>query len=83
MIKDLDLALAWAKTKPSIRLDIKLDIVCAWEVLAIYPPGATSPRWCIWQTRKGGLQVDDLVKQEYRLPYTTVAAALRFIGSKL
>jgi hypothetical protein len=82
-LRDLNAALTWAETKAEVRLHIKLDCVCMSEIIEIYPPGASLPRWCLWRTHEGRLQVDDLEMDEFALPYPTVDMALRFIASTL
>lgn len=82
-LRDLETALAWAEHRSDVRLHIKLDCICNCEVIEIYPSGALFPRWCIWQTQEGRLQVDDLDRSEFALPYPIIDMALRFIGSKL
>ena len=82
-LRDLSAALAWVETQSEVRLHIKLDCVCMSEIIEIHPPGASLPRWCIWRTHEGRLQVDDLETDEFALPYPTVDMALRFIASAL
>ena len=82
-IRDLDTALTWGKSQSAVRLRIKLDCVCIAEVIEIYPLSCLFPRWCIWQTYEGRLQVDDLTRNEYALPYPIIDMALRFIASTL
>jgi hypothetical protein len=79
--RDLRSALTWAETKPDVRLHITSDGVSG--VIEIYPPGSSCPRWCVWQTHDGRLQLDDLAMNEFALPYPTIDMALRFISSKL
>ena len=79
--RDLRSAATWAKSKPDIRLQVTSDRVSG--IIEIYPPGSTSPRWCLWQTKDGRLQLDDLTIDEFALPYPTIDMALRFIASKL
>jgi hypothetical protein len=83
LLRDLHMAIAWAKSIPSVRLNIMLDHEDIAEVIEIYPPSFTSPRWLIWNTFFGSLRVDDLSKAEFGLPYLTVGEALRFIESTL
>jgi hypothetical protein len=80
-VRDLEAALTWASHRSDIRLHIRLDCVCSPEVIEVYPQGALFPRWCIWQTHEGRLQVDDLVRNEFALPYPIIDMALRFIAS--
>jgi hypothetical protein len=82
-LRDLLVALAWAERIPTVRLHIMLDHPDIAEVIEIYPPLFTSPRWFIWNTFDGRLRVDDLAKAQFGLPYFTVDSALRFIESFL
>jgi hypothetical protein len=79
--RDLCSAATWAKTKPDVRLEVTSDGVSG--IIKIYPHGSTNPRWCLWQTNDGRLQLDDLTMNEFALPYPTIDMALRFIASKL
>jgi hypothetical protein len=78
--RDLYVALAWAKARPDLRMRITLHGVRG--IIEIYPPGSSRPRWCMWQTQDGRLQLDDLTMNEFALPYPTIDMALRFIASK-
>jgi hypothetical protein len=60
--RDLRSAATWAKTKPDVRLQVTSDGVSG--IIEIYPKGSTSPRWCLWQTNDGRLQLDDLTMNE-------------------
>jgi len=82
-IRDLQVALSWAERIPTVRLHIMLDHPDIAEVIEIYPPLFTSPRWFIWNTFDGRLRVDDLAKAQFGLPHLTVDTALRFIESTL
>ncbi len=66
-----------------MRFRIMLDHPTIAEVIEIYPPLSSSPRWFIWNTFDGHLRVDDLARALFRLPYFTVDTALRFIESTL
>jgi hypothetical protein len=80
-LRDLRAALAWAESRPGVRLHIMSDHPDIIEVIEIYPPAYSSPRWLLWNTSEGRLRVGDLTKGEFDLPYPTLEAALRFIGS--
>jgi hypothetical protein len=82
-LRDLQVALAWAERISTVRLHIMLDHPDCAEVIEIYPPLFTSPRWLIWNTFDGRLRVDDLATAQFGLPYFTVGSALRFIESTL
>ena len=56
--RELCSAATWAKTKPDVRLEVTSDGVSG--IIEIYPHGSTNPRWCLWQTNDGRLQLDDL-----------------------
>ena len=80
-LRDLIAVCTWAETK-SVRMHV------TWHthingVIEIFPWESPWPRWCMWQSPDGRLQLDDLVMSEFALPYPTVAMALRFIESKL
>jgi hypothetical protein len=79
--RDLLSAAIWAKSRPDVRLEVTADGVSG--IIEIYPQGAASPRWCLWQTNDGRLQLDDLTMNQFALPYPTLDMALRFIASKL
>jgi hypothetical protein len=83
LLRDLLLATAWAASRPSLQLRIVLGYRDISEVIEIYPPTFASPRWLLWNTFEGRLQVDDLAKVEFGLPYLTVSTALGFIDSEL
>jgi hypothetical protein len=82
-LRDLHLALAWAASRPAVHLQIRLDQVGVTEVLEVSPRRAQTPRWRIWRTYEGKLQVDDLAEAAFGLPYLTVATALEFITTQL
>jgi hypothetical protein len=82
-LPDLVLALTWAQSRPDVRLDIVLDHPSVSEVIEISPSGSRSARWFIWRTHEGRLRVDDRVSRELALPYSTVAAALAFIATRV
>jgi hypothetical protein len=71
----------WAETKADVRLHITSEGVSG--IIEIYLLGSACPRWCMWQTRDGRLQLDDLAVNEFALPYPTIDMALRFISSRL
>ena len=81
--RELDAVVAWAETQRAVRLNITSDEVGVKGVIEIYVWGSVWPRWCLWQSRDGRLQLDDLAESEFALPYPTVDMALRFITSKL
>ena len=78
-ISDLRAAMAWVATQPDVQLRVATDHHAVQEALEICPPGATSPRWCIWRDYQGHLHFDDWLKSEFDLPCQTLAAALAFI----
>jgi hypothetical protein len=82
-VRDLETVVAWASQRSDVRLHIRLDCICMSEVIEIYQVGSLFPRWCLWQTNEGRLQVDDLFRSEFAMPYPMIDMALRFIGSKL
>jgi hypothetical protein len=79
--RDLRSAFRWAQTRPNVRLHLTVDGVGG--IIEIYPPESSHPRWCLWQTRDGRLQFDDLATNEFALPYPTLDMALRFIARNL
>lgn len=81
--RDLQAVVAWAEARADVRLDVTTGDTEVQGVIEIYPAGAAWPRWCLWQTSDGRLQVDDLETGDWALPYPTVPMALRFITSKL
>jgi hypothetical protein len=82
-LRDLRLALSWAESNPTVRLQIMLDHPYISEVIEVCPSLSAPPRWLIWNSSEGELLVADLALAEFRLPYLTVDAALRFIASTL
>ena len=81
--RELDAVVAWAKAQWAVRLNITSDDTRVRGVIEIYPWGSVWPRWCVWQSPDGRLQLDDLAMNEFALPYPTIDMALRFITSKL
>jgi hypothetical protein len=82
-LRDLRVALAWAESNPSVRLQIMLDHPYISEVIEVCPSLSAPPRWLIWNSSEGELRVADLAMADIELPYLTVDTALRFIGSTL
>ncbi len=82
-LRDLHAALAWAAARPDVWLRITPAGAQVSGVIEICPAGASWPRWCLWQTLDGRLQLDDVATGECALPYPTIHMALRFIASKL
>jgi hypothetical protein len=80
-LRDLCVALSWAKGNPTMRLHIMLDHPDISEVIEVCPPLSANPRWLIWNTLDGELRVIDLVNANFALPYLTVDSTLRFIRS--
>jgi hypothetical protein len=81
--RDFQAVVSWAKARSDVRLNFTTADTEVQGVIEIYPAGAAWPRWCLWQTPDGRLQVDDLETGDWALPYPTVHMALRFIASKL
>jgi hypothetical protein len=79
--RDMQSAVLWAKRQPSARLRFTAEGVSG--IIEIYPAGSSNPRWCLWQTRDGRLQFDDLATNEFALPYPTLDMALRFVALNL
>jgi hypothetical protein len=52
-------------------------------VIEIYPAGSLSPRWCLWQSKDGRLQFDDVALSNFGPPYSTLDMALRFVALSL
>jgi hypothetical protein len=82
-LRDLRMALSWAESNPTVRLQIMLDHPYISEVIEICPSLSAPPRWLIWTGVGGELHVADLAMAEFKLPYLTVDAAPRFIASTL
>jgi hypothetical protein len=79
--RDLRSAILWANSQPSARLRLTADGISG--IMEIYLDGSSHPRWCLWQTSDGRLQFDDLVTNQFALPYATLDMALRFIAQNL
>jgi hypothetical protein len=79
--RDLHTALRWVQTHPDARM--RLTAFGISGIIEIYPPGWSCPRWCLWQSQDGRLQLDDIAMSEYGLPYPTFDMALRFIALSL
>jgi hypothetical protein len=80
-LRDLRVALLWAKSNPSMQLQIMSDHPDISEVIEICPSLSANPRWLMWNTLGGELRVIDLAMARFDLPYLTVDSALRFIGA--
>ena len=71
-VRTIDTKCTAANLPPKVRTELFSNVCYAeW------------PRWCLWQTPDGRLQVDDLETGDWALPYPTVHMALRFIASRL
>jgi hypothetical protein len=79
--RDLQTALRWVQTQPFVQLRLTTDGISG--IIEIYPPGSSSPRWCLWQSNDGRLQLDDVLLSLFALPYPTLDMALRFIALSL
>ncbi len=78
-VEELKTAMAWAASRPGVRLWVATEHRYVQEALEICPPGQDTPRWCMWRDYEGHLHVDDWVKSEFDLPYHTLTSALAFI----
>jgi hypothetical protein len=79
--RDLQTAMRWMQTHPCA--DLRLTTTGISGIIEIYPTGASLPRWCLWQTRDGRLQLDDVAQSDFALPYPTLDMALRFVALNL
>ena len=82
-ISDLRTAIAWVATQPDVQLRVATDHHAVQEALEIYPPGKTSPRWCIWRDGQGHMHLNDWLAFEFDLPCQTLAAALAYVKMHL
>lgn len=82
-LRDLRAAMSWAADRPGVLLSVTTDHPQVPEAIEIYPPGSSSPRWCIWRDYEGHLRVDDWAGYKFDLPYPTLLKALGFISSSL
>lgn len=82
-VRDLNATLAWAAARPDVRLQVTSDDTMVKGVIQVHPWGSSWPRWCMWRSQDGRLQIDDLTTADFALPYPTVHMALRFFASKL
>ena len=81
--RELDAAVAWAEAQPTMRVNVTSNEAGVKGVIEVYSCGSVWPRWCLWQSQDGRLQLDDLAMTEFALPYPTLDMALRFVTSKL
>ena len=79
--RDLQTAMRWMRSHPNA--DLRLTTTGISGVIEIYPAGSLSPRWCLWQSKDGRLQFDDVALSNFGLPYSTLDMALRFVALSL
>jgi hypothetical protein len=77
---DLHAARAWASAHPELRLVVATGYLLSPEVIEVYPPGSTSPRWFVWRDHVGRVRGGDCQAYEFAVLYPSVRTALRFIA---
>lgn len=82
-IQDLQSIIVWAASRPDVWVRVTAAGSLVRGVVEIYQREAPQPRWCMWLTADGRLQLDDLLMSEFALPYPMIGMALRFIESRL